>query len=56
MAPLKQITRGEFDVIELLKVNESDGIAYFIASPDEASQRYLYRVNLDGTELTAGDS
>ncbi|MDB4695219.1 DPP IV N-terminal domain-containing protein, partial [bacterium] len=47
----KQITSGDFDVIELLKVNETDGIAYFIASPDEASQRYLYRVNLDGTNL-----
>ncbi len=47
----KQITRGDFDVIELLKVNEAEGIAYFIASPDEASQRYLYRVNLDGTDL-----
>ncbi|MGB1817964.1 MAG: DPP IV N-terminal domain-containing protein, partial [Rubripirellula sp.] len=32
-------------------VNEPDDIAYFIASPDEASQRYLYRVNLDGTNL-----
>ena len=47
----KQITRGDFDVIELLKVNEADGLAYFIASPDEASQRYLYRVNLDGTNM-----
>ena len=47
----KQITSGDFDVIELLKVNEADGLAYFIASPDEASQRYLYRVNLDGTNM-----
>ena len=47
----KQITSGDFDVIELLKINESDEIAYFIASPDAASERYLYRVNLDGSNL-----
>lgn len=48
---IKKVTEGDFDVIELLTINEPEGIAYFIASPDEASQRYLYRVNLDGTNL-----
>jgi len=47
----RQVTTGKFDVIELLKVSEADKKAYFIASPDEASQRYLYSVNLDGTHL-----
>ena len=47
----RQVTTGNFDVIELLKVSEADKKAYFIASPDEASQRYLYSVNLDGTNL-----
>ncbi len=47
----RQVTTGNFDVIELLKVSEADKKAYFIASPDEASQRYLYSVTLDGTNL-----
>ncbi len=47
----RQVTSGNFDVIELLKVDEAGGMAYFIASPDEASERYLYRINLDGTDM-----
>ncbi len=42
------LTPGPFDVVELLHVNESDGCLYFIASPDTATERYLYRANLDG--------
>ncbi len=45
------VTPGQFDVIELLKVDENRGCIYFIASPDAASQRYLYRVRLDGSDL-----
>ncbi len=48
----KRITAGNFDVVQLLHVDSSRGLAYFIASPDEASQRYLYRVGLDGNGLT----
>ncbi len=43
------ITPGDFDVIELLKVDHKSGWVYFIASPDNPTQRYLYRVRLDGT-------
>ncbi len=52
------LTEGDFDVIELLHVDENtdegnaqSGGIYFIASPDSASQRYLYRVGLDGSDL-----
>ena len=48
---VKRITPGEFDVIQLVSVNESANLAYFIASPGIASQRYLYRVQLDGSNL-----
>ena len=41
------LTTGEFDVIDLLSVNEEDGWAYYIASPDNPTQRYLYRAPLD---------
>ena len=43
------ITPGDFDVIDLLTVDENSGWVYFIASPDNPTQRYLYRVRLDGT-------
>ncbi len=45
------VTPGAFDVVELLQVDEAGGWIYFIASPDTATERYLYRVQLDGTGL-----
>ena len=43
------ITRGDFDVIETLEVDPDELFLYFIASPENATQRYLYRAQLDGT-------
>ncbi len=43
------ITPGEFDAIELLHVDEPQNSVYFIASPNNATERYLYRANLDGS-------
>jgi dipeptidyl-peptidase-4 len=43
------ITRGDFDVVTLDRVTPDEKWAYFIASPENATQRYLYRVRLDGT-------
>lgn len=43
------LTPGEFDVIHLVGVNDALGCAYFIASPENPTQRYLYRVPLDGS-------
>jgi dipeptidyl-peptidase-4 len=48
---LRLITPGEYDVIELLSVDEKSQCIYFAASPDNACQKYLYRVQLDGTGL-----
>lgn len=45
---VKLITPGKYDVIDLQLVDEKSGYAYFIASPDNATQKYLYRVKLDG--------
>lgn len=47
----KLVTPGEFDVVELVHVDEPGGWLYFIASPDTATERYLYRIGLDGTRL-----
>ncbi len=44
-------TPGEFDVIELLYVDDKERLMYFIASSDNPAQRFLYRVNFDGSEL-----
>ncbi len=41
-------TPGDFDVISLLQVDADAGYAYFIASPDNAMRRYLYRARLSG--------
>jgi dipeptidyl-peptidase-4 len=45
---MKIVTPGAFDVIELLNILPDRNICYFIASPKQATQRYLYRAALDG--------
>ena len=46
---LKLITPGEFDVIKLLRMDNNEEHFYYIASPKNPSQRYLYRVGKDGS-------
>lgn len=41
-------TPGEFDVVAISAVDEARGWVYFIASPDNPTQRYLYRARLNG--------
>lgn len=43
------ITKGAFDVISIEGVDEKPGWLYYIASPDNATQRYLYRTKLSGS-------
>lgn len=43
------LTKGEYDVASFYGIDEKKGYVYFNASPDNSTQRYLYRVNLDGT-------
>ena len=43
------VTPGDFDVIQLLEVDRKLGHVYFMASPGNATQKYLYRNRLDGT-------
>ncbi len=45
----KLITPGNYDVIDLLNIDEKNGLVYFYASPDNATQKYLYSVKLDGS-------
>lgn len=42
------ITSGEYEVIDLLKIDPDMGWVYYIASPENATQRYLFRSRLNG--------
>ena len=42
------ITPGAFDVIDVAAVDHAGGWLYYRASPDNATQRYLYRIRLGG--------
>lgn len=43
-----KITNGDYDVIDLLNIDEKTGYAYYYASPTNATQKYLYKSKLDG--------
>lgn len=47
---MKPITKGDVDVIDVKKVDTKSRALYSTASPQHATQRYLYRVSLDGGE------
>lgn len=43
------ITKGDFDVVNINCIDPAGGYVYYIASPDNFTQRYLFRSRLDGT-------
>lgn len=55
----KLVTPWEMDVVSVQLIDEEGGWLYFAASPDNATQMYLYRSRLDGTgtpeRLTPGE-
>lgn len=48
---IKLVTKGKYDVIGIEGVDEKNKWIYFTASPDNATQRYLFRINFDGNNL-----
>lgn len=46
----KLLTPGAYDVIRINHIDEKHGFIYITASPDNATQQYLYRVPLTGGE------
>jgi len=44
----KRITPGDYDVIGIDLIDEARDYVYFSASPENATQKYLYRVKLSG--------
>jgi dipeptidyl-peptidase-4 len=57
---VKTITPGNYDVISVVRADTQNGWFYFMASPENATQMYLYRVRIDGTgreeRLTPGNA
>ena len=45
---VKPLTPGAFDVISVEGIDEKGGWLYYIASPENPTQRYLFRTRLDG--------
>jgi dipeptidyl-peptidase-4 len=45
---VRPVTTGAFDVEEVKAVDEKRGWVYYVASPDNPAQRYLFRVRLNG--------
>jgi len=45
---LRLLTPGQYDIIERGAVDEAGGWLYYYASPDNGTQKYLYRAGLDG--------
>ncbi len=43
------ITRGEYDVMAVVRVDMAGGWLYFNASPDDATRMFLWRTRLDGS-------
>ena len=46
---LKPLTKSAFDAMSIQSIDETGGWVYYIASPDNATQRYLYRSRLDAS-------
>lgn len=46
----KLLTKGNYDVISFKYFDQKAGNIYFIASPDNATQKYLYRTNVKKPE------
>ncbi|HEU0110393.1 MAG TPA: DPP IV N-terminal domain-containing protein [Flavisolibacter sp.] len=42
------ITKGAYDVMDISTIDEKNGYVYFLASPENATQKYLFRARLDG--------
>ena len=43
-----KITNGNYDIITIESIDDKSGFVYYMASPKNATQKYLYRTKLDG--------
>jgi dipeptidyl-peptidase-4 len=45
---VRLVTKGDFDVLDVQGIDPKGGWLYYIASPDNPVQRFLFRTRLDG--------
>jgi dipeptidyl-peptidase-4 len=50
-SPIRQLTRGDWEVIDLAGVDEKKGRIYFTANEGSVLEQHLYRVDEDGKNL-----
>ena len=43
------VTKGDYDIENIKCIDDKNGYVYFMASPNNATQLYLYRTKLNGT-------
>ncbi|MEO5650358.1 MAG: prolyl oligopeptidase family serine peptidase, partial [Ginsengibacter sp.] len=43
------VTKGNYDIKNIKSIDDKKGYVYFMASPENATQLYLYKTKLDGT-------
>ncbi|HEX9652508.1 MAG TPA: prolyl oligopeptidase family serine peptidase, partial [bacterium] len=44
------LTPGDFDIVDIQSIDDQNGWVYYIASPENPTQRYLYRSRLNGED------
>jgi dipeptidyl-peptidase-4 len=49
--PIRQVTKGNWEVIDLLGVDEKKGRIYFTANEGSVLEQHIYRIDEDGTNL-----
>ena len=50
---LKALTPEKQDAFKITDINVKTGFAYYVASPHSSTQRYLYKIKLDGCETAS---
>jgi dipeptidyl-peptidase-4 len=45
---VRLVTRGNYDVLEIEGIDDKGGWLYYVASPDNPTQKFLFRTRLDG--------
>jgi dipeptidyl-peptidase-4 len=48
----KQVTKGDFDVVEFCALDEQRGLIYYLSSADGPAEKQLYSVSIDGKKTT----